>query len=480
MTDHRTRLPHRHDPRLPAHRASPRTQARRRGASGPARIDAAELEARAAELRARDARAPRRRSASAAPTRRSPSRSRTTTRCSTPRSPSAPCPRASPTCATPTARIDLAGYFTVARGEGDDAPLEMTKWFDSNYHYLVPEIGPETAFALRERPHRRASSPRRRRPGSSPARSSSARSRFLLLAKATDDAPDGFAPARAASTTSLPVYAELLAALAAAGAEWVQLDEPALVSESIDDAARARARAIGARATTRSARPSDRPAIFVAAPLRQRSTTRCRALAAAPVEAIGARPRARLGARRARSRDRGVARRRRPSSPASSTATTSGAATSPRAFEQARRAALALGADVAVSTSTSLLHVPHDVDDETDARRAPARAGSPSPTRRSRQVADARPAASPRGATRSRPSSTRHPPRSPTAPAAPGVRDGAVRDRAAALADGDFDRAARTTSALAAQEALDLPVLPTTTIGSFPQTGEIRRARARH
>ena len=44
--------------------------------------------------------------------------------------------------------IDLAGYFTIARGEGDDAPLEMTKWFDTNYHYLVPEIGPETTFAL--------------------------------------------------------------------------------------------------------------------------------------------------------------------------------------------------------------------------------------------------------------------------------------------------------------------------------------------
>ncbi|MGN6126024.1 MAG: 5-methyltetrahydropteroyltriglutamate--homocysteine S-methyltransferase, partial [Humibacter sp.] len=40
-------------------------------------------------------------------------------------------------------KVDLAGYFTVARGAGDDAPLEMTKWFDSNYHYLVPEIGPD-------------------------------------------------------------------------------------------------------------------------------------------------------------------------------------------------------------------------------------------------------------------------------------------------------------------------------------------------
>ena len=48
--------------------------------------------------------------------------------------------------------LDLAGYSTVARGRGDDLPLEMTKWFDTNYHYLVPEIGPETDVPLRERP----------------------------------------------------------------------------------------------------------------------------------------------------------------------------------------------------------------------------------------------------------------------------------------------------------------------------------------
>ena len=44
--------------------------------------------------------------------------------------------------------VDLAGYFTIARGEGEHVPAEMTKWFDSNYHYLVPEIGPETKFSL--------------------------------------------------------------------------------------------------------------------------------------------------------------------------------------------------------------------------------------------------------------------------------------------------------------------------------------------
>src|SRR5690606_31361207 len=38
------------------------------------------------------------------------------------------------------------GYFAMARGTQDVAPLEMTKWFDTNYHYLVPELGPDTVF----------------------------------------------------------------------------------------------------------------------------------------------------------------------------------------------------------------------------------------------------------------------------------------------------------------------------------------------
>ncbi|NEE37320.1 5-methyltetrahydropteroyltriglutamate--homocysteine S-methyltransferase, partial [Streptomyces sp. SID7982] len=33
----------------------------------------------------------------------------------------------------------LDGFFAMARGNQDVAPLEMTKWFDTNYHYLVPE-----------------------------------------------------------------------------------------------------------------------------------------------------------------------------------------------------------------------------------------------------------------------------------------------------------------------------------------------------
>ena len=44
--------------------------------------------------------------------------------------------------------IDLPLYFALARGTQDCRPLDMTKWFDTNYHYLMPEFEPQTAFRL--------------------------------------------------------------------------------------------------------------------------------------------------------------------------------------------------------------------------------------------------------------------------------------------------------------------------------------------
>ena len=49
-------------------------------------------------------------------------------------------------------QVDLDTYFAMARGrqtdEVDVTAMEMTKWFDTNYHYIVPELGPETKFSL--------------------------------------------------------------------------------------------------------------------------------------------------------------------------------------------------------------------------------------------------------------------------------------------------------------------------------------------
>ncbi|HBN53164.1 MAG TPA: 5-methyltetrahydropteroyltriglutamate--homocysteine S-methyltransferase, partial [Stenotrophomonas sp.] len=134
------------------------------------------------------------------------------------------------------AQDPLAAYFAMARGlqqPGIDLhALEMTKWFDTNYHYLVPELQAGQGFALR---------------GAKPlaeyreAKALGIQTRpvllgpvsFLLLSK-TVDGSDPLALLDAL----LPVYAQLLEALKAEGAHWVQLDEPVLVQD-LDDAARA-------------------------------------------------------------------------------------------------------------------------------------------------------------------------------------------------------------------------------------------------
>ncbi|KAF2412839.1 5-methyltetrahydropteroyltriglutamate--homocysteine S-methyltransferase [Microbacterium sp. B35-04] len=365
--------------------------------------------------------------------------------------------------------IGLDAYFTAARGAGEDAPLEMTKWFDTNYHYLVPEVGPETVFTL-------SSDRFARQVAEAKADGFTVRPvivgpvTLLALAKATDAAPQGFDPLSRLDDL-LPVYAELLASLRASGAEWVQLDEPALVSESLPADAAALADA-AARAYAALGVRGDRPAILVAAGYAQLSTEAWTALAAAPIEAVaidltrGAVPEAVPGLDRK---------------------TLVGGVVDGRnvwrgdldgAWERLQ-ALHALGAsEISVGTSTSLQHVPHDVEDETtlDPRLATWLAFADQKVGQvvtlARGLVDGRLAIAEALAEASDALADRR--------NAPGVRDGAVRERASVLAADDFARGSYDDRVAAQEAELALPVLPTTTIGSFPQTGDIRRARARH
>ncbi|SBS74713.1 5-methyltetrahydropteroyltriglutamate--homocysteine S-methyltransferase [uncultured Microbacterium sp.] len=364
-------------------------------------------------------------------------------------------------------QIPLTAYFTAARGEGDRAALEMTKWFDTNYHYLVPEIGPETVFALssdrfaRQVAEARADGVTVRPVVVGPVT-------LLALAKATDAAPEGFRPLDRLEDL-LPVYVELLATLRAAGADWVQLDEPALVSESLGatpaelaDAAR-RAYDVLGSATTR-------PAILVAAGYAQLSTAAWEALAAAPVEAL------------ALDLHRGDV----PAPvPGLAGKTLVGGVVDGRNVWRGDLAAAAttldelraLGAPVAVATSTSLQHVPHDVVDETvlDPRLASWLAFADQKVQQvatlARGLREGRDAIAPELDAATAAAADRR--------TAGGVRDGAVRTRVAQLTASDHRREDYEVRLAAQEEALPLPALPTTTIGSFPQTDEIRRARAR-
>ena len=367
-------------------------------------------------------------------------------------------------------RVDLAGYFTLARGEGDHAPLEMTKWFDSNYHYLVPEIGPETVFRLagdrlvQEFEEAKAAGFLTRPVIVGPVT-------FLLLSKATDEAPQAFRPLSRV-TDVVAVYGELLARLAAAGAQWVQLDEPALVTESLADQRKHVLTAVEAAYATLGG-ASDRPQLFVAAPYGSLDDA-LPILAASPVEAIGfdlVRGTTPTGLDE-------------PTRRALATKTIVGGVVDGHNVWRGDLGAAfdvlnelhALTPRIAVSTSTSLLHLPHDVDDEpllpdamtswlafADQKVGQVATLATGLTEGHEAIHGELSAASAALAGRR---------------SAPGVQDGAVRARAEALTAGDFSRGAYADRLPAQEAALDLPLLPTTTIGSFPQTGDIRRSRA--
>ncbi|WP_104196981.1 5-methyltetrahydropteroyltriglutamate--homocysteine S-methyltransferase [Cryobacterium sp. M15] len=361
--------------------------------------------------------------------------------------------------------LDLAGYFTLARGEGENLPLEMTKWFDSNYHYLVPEIGPETAFSLagdrivREFVEAKAAGFLTRPVLVGPVT-------FLLLSKASDEAPAGFSPLSRLDDL-LPVYAALLARLADAGADWVQLDEPGLVSESID-VPRAETLAAVASAYGVLGGLTGRPALFVAAPYGSLDDA-LPVLAATAVEAIG------LDLVRGTLPQAvpGLAGKTLVAGVIDGHNIWRGDLTGAIEVAEGVRA---LSDSVSVSTSTSLLHVPHDVLDETSlpgslvswlafADQKVGQVATLAQGLVNGRAAIAGPLAEAAAALAARHS-------------APGVRDGAVRLRAAALTDADFSRGAYADRLSAQDSALQLPSLPTTTIGSFPQTGDIRRTRA--
>jgi len=131
----------------------------------------------------------------------------------------------------------LDNYFRVARGRsaagaedhagccGGVAAGEMTKWFDTNYHYIVPEFTADTEFKLdasrllQQLDEANAQGIKAKPVIIGPVT-------YLWLGKAKDDSDK-----LALLERMLPVYAKLLEQLAAEGVEWVQIDEPILVTE---------------------------------------------------------------------------------------------------------------------------------------------------------------------------------------------------------------------------------------------------------
>ncbi|MFE1770911.1 5-methyltetrahydropteroyltriglutamate--homocysteine S-methyltransferase [Streptomyces sp. NPDC059008] len=361
----------------------------------------------------------------------------------------------------------LDGYFAMARGTQDVAPLEMTKWFDTNYHYLVPELGPDTTFTadsakqVAELTEALALGLTARPVLVGPVT-------YLLLAKPAPGVAAGFDPLTLLDRL-LPVYAEVLADLRAAGAEWVQLDEPALVQDrtpaELHTAARAY-RELGAL--------TDRPKLLVASYF-DRLGDALPVLAKAPVEglaldfteaaaanldalaAVGGLPGKRLVAGVVNGRNIWV-------NDLEKSLATLGTL-------------LGLADRVDVSASCSLLHVPLDAAAERDIEPQVLRWLAFARQKTAEIVTLATGLTRGTGAITAQLATTRAALASRAN--SPLTHDPAVRARSGAITESDARRSQPYAERTTAQRAhLRLPLLPTTTIGSFPQTGELRTARA--
>jgi 5-methyltetrahydropteroyltriglutamate--homocysteine methyltransferase len=355
---------------------------------------------------------------------------------------------------------ELDRYFAAARGTADIAPLEMTKWFDTNYHYIVPEIGPDTQFSL---------DPSKVIAELEEAQQQSISARpvivgpltFLALSKAVDgaEAPIGRLDELVA------VYAVLLGILANHGAEWVQFDEPVLATDMLGNAGDLARYAYSVLGDL-----THRPAMFVATYFGE-LTDALPALAGTPVEAIGVDLVA------------GTASAVAAVPELASKTVVAGIVDGRNIWRTDLQSALGtlaslLGsaAHLAVSTSCSTMHVPYTLDAEPDidaALRSWLAFGFEKVTE---VVALAK------GLTHGREAIAGEVAASNKAIASrrsdPRLNNEQVRTRISSITASGIKRGPAATRRESQDARLHLPALPTTTIGSYPQTVEIRKARA--
>jgi 5-methyltetrahydropteroyltriglutamate--homocysteine methyltransferase len=376
---------------------------------------------------------------------------------------------------------ELAIYFAMARGvqrDGLDLPaLEMTKWFDTNYHYLVPEFTKNQRFyrfsekLIHEFEHAKQQGIESKPVLLGPVS-------FLLLGK--EKAPTGQTPDFARLDLLerlLPVYADLLGDLATRGATWVQLDEPCLC---LDLTADERLAYRSAYRALRKATPTLKLllATYFGDLGENRSVAQSLPVDCLHVDLV--RAPAQLDELLADEEFRLSGR-------VLSLGVVDGRnvwkADFTRSLDLIQRASDALGPDrVWLAPSCSLLHVPCDLALETDetvltpelkswmafARQkldevvTLAALTEPTPPTAATQALAANQAAQNRRRT------------------SPLIHQPAVKARVEAVRVSDLNRSADFPERQALQhETLRLPLFPTTTIGSFPQTAEVRQWRAR-
>jgi len=362
------------------------------------------------------------------------------------------------------ATVDSDTYFAMARGDDQAAAMEMTKWFDTNYHYIVPEFEDDQQFSL-------ASS--KAVDEFNEARKLGILTRpvllgpisYLLLGKMKT--PD--AQPLDLLDRLLPVYVEVVKQLEAAGAEWIQIDEPVLVLDLEAEAAGAFAKTYESLADARQGLK-----LCLATYFGDLGDNLDWAMKL-PFDAIH------LDAVRGRGQ-LGQAVSLLPESAMLSLGVVNGRNIWKTDLDGVLAAidetVAAVGSErIMLAPSCSLLHSPVDVEGE--AKLDPAiRERLAFARQKLQEVAlltqagnEGRDAVGP-ALEASRAVFARQRESSQ-------VRNQAVRERLATLSDAMFSRKSPFAERKKAQQAeLDLPLLPTTTIGSFPQTPEIRKTRA--
>ena len=360
--------------------------------------------------------------------------------------------------------IGLDTYFTMARGDTTVPAMEMTKWFDTNYHYIVPEFEPDQRFRL-------AST----KPVDEflEAKALGVHTRPVLLGPLTylllGKTRDGASGALTLLENLLPVYEAVLAKLAEAGAGWVQIDEP-MLGLSLD-------------ARTRSAFGPAYQRLSAAAPGLQLLVATYFSDLRDNIDAALALPVAGLHVDLVRGPDQldGVLSKL-PSSMALSLGVVDGRniwrCDLERTSRTIERAIAAIGSDrVFVAPSCSLLHSPVDLAYETEmddemrswmafARQKVMEIATLAQTVNYRGENAATALADNAQAMESRRISPR-------------IHNPQVTERATTVEEWMLHRhSSFAERRRLQQESLHLPAFPTTTIGSFPQTPEIRKARS--
>ncbi len=362
--------------------------------------------------------------------------------------------------------VDRDTYFAMARGGPDTPAMEMTKWFDTNYHYIVPEFEPgmilrlASSKAIDEYREAKALGIETRPKLLGPVS-------FLLLGKSRHA---GIEPLDLLDQ-ALPVYEQVLRQLAEAGATWVQVDEPMLV---LDLSARARAAYAQAYARLSAAGPSLKLllATYFGDPGDNLETALGLPVAGLHLDLTRASHTGRLVQRTlaavpdARTLSLGLVDGRnvwRTDLDA--------------ALGTARAVLESVGPQrVMIGPSCSLLHTPVDLgletelDEELHSWLAFARQKVDEIALLARALVDEAAVAAELEARRAALASRR---------ASSRVHDPAVAARMGSVDEAMQRRATAFAQRHAAQQArLRLPLLPTTTIGSFPQTGAVRKTRA--